>query len=151
MNRPIHELKSLLDSDFINMREDGMRKAIAGMTTIEEVLRATPGCRRLHGRPEEPRRQALIAVGLMPTFTSQALAADGSTSNGSIMAVDRASAMRMIAQKGETALDVQLSAEDAALAAGQKSRGPRSPARNSPIRGANSRQRLKRVCRSCKR
>lgn len=40
-NRPVHELKSLLDADFINMREDGMRKAVAGMTTIEEVLRAT--------------------------------------------------------------------------------------------------------------
>jgi type II secretory pathway component PulF len=56
----------------------------------------------------------------MPTFTYQALAADGSTSNGSVMAPDRPSAMRLIAQKGETALDVQLSAEDAALAAGQK-------------------------------
>jgi type IV pilus assembly protein PilB len=40
-NRPVHELKSLLDPDFITMREDGMRKAIAGLTTIEEVLRAT--------------------------------------------------------------------------------------------------------------
>ena len=40
-NRPVHELKSLLDSDFINMREDGMRKAAQGITTIEEVLRAT--------------------------------------------------------------------------------------------------------------
>jgi type II secretory ATPase GspE/PulE/Tfp pilus assembly ATPase PilB-like protein len=40
-NRPVHELKSLLDPDFITMREDGIRKAIAGMTTIEEVLRAT--------------------------------------------------------------------------------------------------------------
>ncbi|RLS67595.1 MAG: type II/IV secretion system protein [Planctomycetota bacterium] len=40
-NRPVHELKALLDSEFISMREDGMRKAVAGMTTIEEVLRAT--------------------------------------------------------------------------------------------------------------
>jgi type II secretory ATPase GspE/PulE/Tfp pilus assembly ATPase PilB-like protein len=40
-NRPVHELKSLLDPDFITMREDGMRKALAGTTTIEEVLRAT--------------------------------------------------------------------------------------------------------------
>ncbi|MEY3142269.1 MAG: Type traffic warden ATPase [Planctomycetota bacterium] len=39
--RPIHELKALLDPDFINMREDGMRKAASGITTIEEVLRAT--------------------------------------------------------------------------------------------------------------
>jgi type IV pilus assembly protein PilB len=40
-NRPVHELKTLLDPDFINMREDGMLKAAAGITTIEEVLRAT--------------------------------------------------------------------------------------------------------------
>ncbi len=40
-NRPVHELKALLDGDFINMREDGMRKAAQGLTTIEEVLRAT--------------------------------------------------------------------------------------------------------------
>ena len=40
-NRPIHELKALLDPEFITMREDGMRKAAAGITTIEEVLRAT--------------------------------------------------------------------------------------------------------------
>ena len=37
----MHELKALLDPEFINMREDGMRKALAGMSTIEEVLRAT--------------------------------------------------------------------------------------------------------------
>ena len=40
-NRPIHELKALLDPDFITMREDGMRKAASGISTIEEVLRAT--------------------------------------------------------------------------------------------------------------
>ncbi len=40
-NRPVHELRKLFDSDFINMREDGMRKAIDGISTIEEVLRAT--------------------------------------------------------------------------------------------------------------
>ena len=40
-NRPVHELRKLFDSDFINMREDGMRKALDGITTIEEVLRAT--------------------------------------------------------------------------------------------------------------
>lgn len=40
-NRPIHELKTLLDPEFITMREDGMQKAAAGITTIEEVLRAT--------------------------------------------------------------------------------------------------------------
>ncbi len=40
-NRPVHELKELLDGDFINMREDGMRKVAEGITTVEEVLRAT--------------------------------------------------------------------------------------------------------------
>jgi type II secretory ATPase GspE/PulE/Tfp pilus assembly ATPase PilB-like protein len=40
-NRPVHELKALLDSDFINMREDGIRKVAGGITTVEEVLRAT--------------------------------------------------------------------------------------------------------------
>ena len=40
-NRPVHELKSLLDPDFITMREDGMRKVEQGITTVEEVFRAT--------------------------------------------------------------------------------------------------------------
>ena len=35
------ELKSLVDPSFINMRQDGMRKAHEGLTTIEEVLRST--------------------------------------------------------------------------------------------------------------
>ena len=35
------EIKDELDPEFITMREDGMRKAAAGITTIEEVLRAT--------------------------------------------------------------------------------------------------------------
>ena len=40
-NRPVHELKGLLDPDFITMREDGIRKVAQGITTVEEVLRAT--------------------------------------------------------------------------------------------------------------
>jgi len=40
-NRPVHELKSLLDPEFITMREDGIRKVAEGITTVEEVLRAT--------------------------------------------------------------------------------------------------------------
>jgi type II secretory ATPase GspE/PulE/Tfp pilus assembly ATPase PilB-like protein len=40
-NKPVHELKSLLDPEFITMREDGMRKVAQGITTVEEVLRAT--------------------------------------------------------------------------------------------------------------
>ncbi len=35
------ELRALLESDFITMRDDGMLKAAAGITTPEEVLRAT--------------------------------------------------------------------------------------------------------------
>jgi type IV pilus assembly protein PilB len=40
-NRTVMELRSLVDQDFINMRRDGMEKAALGMTTLEEVLRAT--------------------------------------------------------------------------------------------------------------
>ena len=35
------ELIKLLDADFRNMRQDGLLKAAEGVTTIEEVLRAT--------------------------------------------------------------------------------------------------------------
>jgi type IV pilus assembly protein PilB len=35
------DLRRLVDADFVTMREDGMVKAIAGLTTVEEVLRAT--------------------------------------------------------------------------------------------------------------
>jgi len=35
------ELRKLVDADFVTMRDDGINKAAAGMTTIEEVLRAT--------------------------------------------------------------------------------------------------------------
>jgi general secretion pathway protein E/type IV pilus assembly protein PilB len=35
------ELRGLLGDDFVSMREDGIRKAIEGITTPEEVLRAT--------------------------------------------------------------------------------------------------------------
>lgn len=35
------DLRKLVDTDFVTMREDGMVKAIAGLTTVEEVLRAT--------------------------------------------------------------------------------------------------------------
>jgi len=39
--RPVHELRENVDSDFMTMRADGIVKAAQGMTTIEEVLRAT--------------------------------------------------------------------------------------------------------------
>jgi len=38
---PVAELRMLLDDDFATMRDDGIRKAQSGMTTINEVLRAT--------------------------------------------------------------------------------------------------------------
>ena len=40
-NRTTLELRGLVDADFATMRDDGMAKAAAGMTTIDEVLRAT--------------------------------------------------------------------------------------------------------------
>jgi len=40
-NRPALDLRKLVDQDFQSMRDDGMLKAAAGMTTIDEVLRAT--------------------------------------------------------------------------------------------------------------
>jgi type II secretion system protein E len=40
-NRSASDLGRLKDAAFSTMREDGMRKAAAGLTTIEEVLRAT--------------------------------------------------------------------------------------------------------------
>ncbi len=40
-NLPKAELIKLLDADFRTMRQDGLLKASEGMTTIEEVLRAT--------------------------------------------------------------------------------------------------------------
>jgi type IV pilus assembly protein PilB len=40
-NKTVMELRDLTDSDFINMRRDGMEKAASGVTTLEEVLRAT--------------------------------------------------------------------------------------------------------------
>ncbi|MBU3728502.1 MAG: type II/IV secretion system protein, partial [Phycisphaerales bacterium] len=39
--RPINELRTLLGADFVTMRADGVRKAVEGSTTINEVLRAT--------------------------------------------------------------------------------------------------------------
>ncbi|MBM4105003.1 MAG: type II/IV secretion system protein [Phycisphaerae bacterium] len=40
-NRPVIELRSLLGDDFVTMRVDGLMKASQGLTTVEEVLRAT--------------------------------------------------------------------------------------------------------------
>jgi general secretion pathway protein E len=40
-NRPAADLARLVEDSFTNMRTDGMAKAAAGLSTIEEVLRAT--------------------------------------------------------------------------------------------------------------
>lgn len=40
-NRPVAELSAILGNSYTNMRTDGLVKAAAGRTTIEEVLRAT--------------------------------------------------------------------------------------------------------------
>jgi type II secretory ATPase GspE/PulE/Tfp pilus assembly ATPase PilB-like protein len=40
-NRTALDLRGLVDADFTTMRDDGMAKAAAGLTTVDEVLRAT--------------------------------------------------------------------------------------------------------------
>jgi type II secretory ATPase GspE/PulE/Tfp pilus assembly ATPase PilB-like protein len=40
-NRPAADLAGLVDSSFTSMRHDGLEKAAQGLTTIEEVMRAT--------------------------------------------------------------------------------------------------------------
>jgi type II secretory ATPase GspE/PulE/Tfp pilus assembly ATPase PilB-like protein len=40
-NRPAADLRKLVEADFVTMRSDGMAKAAAGLTSVEEVLRAT--------------------------------------------------------------------------------------------------------------
>lgn len=58
----------------------------------------------------------------MPSFRYQALAADGAMQNGTVVAPDRASAMRMLQQKGETPLDLVMSDADAAAGSGRATR-----------------------------
>ena len=40
-NAPLTEMSKLVDKDFTTMREDGIQRCLEGLTTIEEVLRAT--------------------------------------------------------------------------------------------------------------
>ena len=58
----------------------------------------------------------------MPSFRYQARASDGATTNGIVVATDRASAVRMIQQKGEVPTDLQVSETDLAAGAGRASR-----------------------------
>ncbi len=60
----------------------------------------------------------------MPSFRYQALASDGAIQNGSIVAPDRATAMRLIQQKGETPLDLAMSEADAAAESGRPAARP---------------------------
>ncbi|MFM7051347.1 MAG: type II secretion system F family protein [Planctomycetota bacterium] len=63
----------------------------------------------------------------MPSFRYQALAADGGTQNGTVVAPDRATAVRLLAQKGETPLSIEMSEADAALADGRVAKRPTIP------------------------
>jgi type II secretory pathway component PulF len=58
----------------------------------------------------------------MPSFRYQARASDGATTNGIVVAADRASAVRLIQQKGEVPTDLQVSETDLAAGAGRASR-----------------------------
>ena len=53
----------------------------------------------------------------MPSFRYQAISSDGSIQSGTLVAPDRSSAVRLLAQKGEMPLELEMSAVDAALAA----------------------------------
>lgn len=59
----------------------------------------------------------------MPAFRYQALAADGGVTSGTLVAPDRASAVRVLAQKGETPLALEMSEADLA-AGGAKAKRP---------------------------
>ena len=56
----------------------------------------------------------------MPSFRYQAISSDGSIQSGTLVAPDRSSAVRLLAQKGEMPLELEMSAVDAALAAGKR-------------------------------
>jgi len=60
----------------------------------------------------------------MPSFRYQALASDGAIQNGSIVAPDRATAMRLLQQKGETPLDLVMSEADIAAGSGRAAARP---------------------------
>jgi len=60
----------------------------------------------------------------MPSFRYQALASDGAIQNGSIVASDRATAMRLLQQKGETPLDLVMSEADIAAGSGRAAARP---------------------------
>lgn len=63
----------------------------------------------------------------MPTFRYQTIGREGALQAGSITAPDRASAIKALAIKGETALEIEMSAVDAELASGRRASRPSIP------------------------
>lgn len=60
----------------------------------------------------------------MPSFRYQAISADGSIQAGTLSAPDRASVVKLLAQRGETPLEVEMSAADLAAATGRRASRP---------------------------
>jgi type II secretory pathway component PulF len=56
----------------------------------------------------------------MPSFRYQAIGTDGSVQAGTLTATDRSSAIKVLSQRGETPIEIELSAADAAAAAGRR-------------------------------
>jgi len=60
----------------------------------------------------------------MPSFRYQAIGTDGSVQAGTLTATDRSSAIKVLSQRGETPIEIELSAADAAMAAGRRASRP---------------------------
>ena len=56
----------------------------------------------------------------MPSFRYQAITADGSVQAGTLNAPDRSSALKLLSQRGETPLEIEMSDADAAASAGRR-------------------------------
>jgi type II secretory pathway component PulF len=56
----------------------------------------------------------------MPSFRYQAIGTDGSVQAGTLTATDRSSAIKVLSQRGETPIEIELRAADAAAAAGRR-------------------------------
>lgn len=63
----------------------------------------------------------------MPTFRYQTIGHGGALQAGSISAPDRASAIKALALRGETALEIEMSAVDAELSSGRRASRPSIP------------------------
>jgi type II secretory pathway component PulF len=60
----------------------------------------------------------------MPSFRYQAIGADGSIQAGTLSAPDRATAVKLLSQKGETPLELEMSPADLAAASGRRAARP---------------------------